>query len=204
MKILYGTSNPAKLEGMRNLLRDIDVEIIGLRDLDGDIPDVEENGTTPLDNAIIKAKAYYEAFGIPVFSCDSGLYFENLPQFSPGIHVRNVNGNRLNDSQMIEYYSSLVKEHGDIIAQYKNSICFIYDSEHIFCESADDMNGGKFIITSVPHAKRVDGFPLDCISKNMDDSYYYDNMTYDENYSLSGFKRFFKSALDNVKKSVSK
>lgn len=49
------------------------------------------NGNTPLENARMKALAYYETFRIPVFSCDSGLYFDNVPdEVQPGIHVRNV------------------------------------------------------------------------------------------------------------------
>ncbi len=195
MKILYGTTNPAKLHGMRKLLECLDVDIIGLCDLESEIPVISESGTTPLENATIKAKAYYKAFHMPVFSCDSGLYFENLDSFSPGVHVRNVNGKHLSDDEMIEYYGGLANKYGDIIAQYRNAICLVLDDEHILTEMADDMHGGKFIITSVPHAKRVEGFPLDCISKNLDGTYYYDNMSYDEDNSLSGFKRFFMDIL---------
>ncbi len=49
------------------------IEVLGLRDLGGPIPQVEEDGQTPLENARQKALAYYQAFQIPVFSCDSGL-----------------------------------------------------------------------------------------------------------------------------------
>ena len=30
------------------------------------------------NNAKIKAEAYYKAFSMPVFSCDSGLYFDEV------------------------------------------------------------------------------------------------------------------------------
>ena len=53
---------------------------------------INENGKTPLENAEIKAKAYYEAFQMPVFSCDSGLYFDELQEEEqPGLHVRRIN-----------------------------------------------------------------------------------------------------------------
>lgn len=94
MKLLYGTGNQAKLAAMRSRLRQIGIELVGLNDLkaDGlDIPKVVENGNTPLENARLKAKGYYETFHIPVFSCDSGLYFDNVPdEIQPGVHVRNV------------------------------------------------------------------------------------------------------------------
>lgn len=79
MKLLYGTGNHAKLESMRRRLKGLDLEILGLGDMEKEAPEVEENGKTPLENARQKALAYYEAFGIPVFSCDSGLYFEGVP-----------------------------------------------------------------------------------------------------------------------------
>ena len=69
MKLLYGTGNQAKLAAMRSRLRQIGIELVGLNDLkaDGlDIPKVVENGNTPLENARLKAKGYYEAFHIPV------------------------------------------------------------------------------------------------------------------------------------------
>ena len=77
--------------------------------------------------------AYYEAFKIPVFSCDSGLYFDNVPEeVQPGVHVRNVNGECLTDNQMIEYYAGLVKQYGNLTARYKNAICFVMDETHIY------------------------------------------------------------------------
>ena len=86
MKLLYGTGNPAKLESMRRRLADLDLEILGLGDMDRKAPKVPEDGNSPLENARQKALAYYDFFGIPVFSCDSGLYFEGLPQeLQPGV-----------------------------------------------------------------------------------------------------------------------
>lgn len=200
MKILYGTGNHGKFNAMKKCLKDLDIDLLSLEDIDFDIPVVDENGSDPLENAIIKAKAYYEAFRIPVFSCDSGLYFENLPEFSPGIHVRNVNGKRLSDAEMTEYYSMLAKKYGDIIAQYHNAICFVYDKNHIYSECTEDMFGEKFILTSVPHEKRVKGFPLDCISKSIScGMYYYDLQLKDNQNDYPGFVRFFEKALNDIK-----
>ena len=76
---------------------------------------VNENGNTPLENAEIKARAYFETFHMPVFSCDSGLYFDELKdEEQPGIHVRRVNGKELSDEEMTEYYASLAKKYGDL------------------------------------------------------------------------------------------
>ena len=86
MKILYGTTNKGKLQAMINGLQGLDIELVSLNDMVGELPSINESGKTPLENAEIKARAYYEAFHMPVFSCDSGLYFDELSEEEqPGI-----------------------------------------------------------------------------------------------------------------------
>ena len=98
IKLLYGTTNKAKITVMENAVGDLGIELISLNDLNCELPVIVENGKTPLENAEIKARAYYEAFHMPVFSCDSGLYFDELSdEEQPGIHVRRVGGKELSD-----------------------------------------------------------------------------------------------------------
>ena len=55
-----------------------------------------------IENARIKALAYYAALKRPVFTCDSGLYIDGLADSEqPGVHVRMVNGKRLTDDEMV-------------------------------------------------------------------------------------------------------
>lgn len=79
MKLLYGTGNMAKLADMRQRLACLDITLSGLGDMNGMIPEVSEQGATPLENARQKAEVYYQAFRIPVFSCDTGLYLDGVP-----------------------------------------------------------------------------------------------------------------------------
>ncbi|MGB4953690.1 MAG: non-canonical purine NTP pyrophosphatase, partial [Fusicatenibacter saccharivorans] len=106
MKLLYGTGNPAKLDAMRHRLAGLGIELIGLKDLGGvKQPEIIEDGKTPLENARKKAEAYFNALHMPVFSCDSGLYFENIAlEDQPGVHVRTVNGKYLSDEEMTAHY----------------------------------------------------------------------------------------------------
>ena len=58
MKLLFGTGNQAKLSVMRSRLERLGIELIGLEDLKRagkEIPEVEENGNSPLENAKVKA-----------------------------------------------------------------------------------------------------------------------------------------------------
>ncbi len=132
---------------------------------------------------------------MPVFSCDSGLYFKNLPdELQPGVHVRNINGKCLSDEEMIEYYSNLAKKFGNINARYKYAICLVIDENNIYDSMADNLSGESFIITSIPHEKRVKGFPLDCLSLHIPTGkYYYDMDDYevDDIALFNGFVEFF-------------
>lgn len=203
MKLLFGTGNQAKLSVMRIRLERIGIELIGLNDLRAAgkvIPEVVENGISPLENARLKAIAYYEAFQMPVFSCDSGLYFENVPdEIQPGVHVRNVAGKCLSDDDMIEYYGNLVKKYGNLIAQYKNAICFVLDEEHIYEAMEPSMFSEKFILTDKPHSKiRKKGFPLDSISIDIKTNRYYYDLTENELEQFAvedGVLNFFEKVL---------
>ena len=199
MKILYGTTNKGKLQAMKTALESFDIELIGLRDIDCELPNINENGKTPLENAEIKAKAYFEAFRMPVFSCDSGLYFDELPEEEqPGLHVRRINDKELTDDEMIAYYASLAEYYGGrITGRYRNAIYFILDEEHHYSSMDMSIATEPFILITEPHEKRVEGFPLDSLSIDIETGkYYYDLEVKDVSTSLDdGVRRFFEEVL---------
>lgn len=202
MKILYGTTNQAKIEVMKPVAKALGFTIFGLRDLGKPLPVVEETGNEPLDNACIKARAYYDAFRIPVFSCDSGLYFDGVEDgVQPKTHVRRVNGKELTDEQMTSYYAELAERHGGrLTARYRNAVCFIYDERNCFYSMDESLTSEPFYITNVPHKKRVAGFPLDPLSVDIGSGkYYYDlGDRYDRVTVVDGLYRFFENALSRL------
>ena len=199
MKILYGTTNRAKLQAMNKSVEGLDIELIGLNDLDCELPVIDENGKNPLENAEIKARAYYEAFHMPVFSCDSGLYFdESKEEDQPGIYVRRVNGRELSDDEMIEYYASIAEKNGGkITGRYRNAIYFILDENHHYSSMDMSIATEPFILVTKPHEKRVKGFPLDSLSVDIESGkYYYDLDVKDVSTSVDdGVREFFKKSI---------
>lgn len=195
MKILYGTTNKGKLQAMKKALESFDIELISLVDVNSPLPSINENGTTLLENAELKARAYYEAFGMPVFSCDSGLYFDELEENEqPGLHVRRINGKELTDDEMIQYYASLAERHGGrITGRYRNAIYFILDEEHHYSSMDMSIATEPFVLGTVPHTKRVEGFPLDSLSIDIaTGKYYYDLEVKDVSTSVDdGVRAFF-------------
>lgn len=198
MKLLYGTTNQAKLELMRRAVEPIGIEVIGLSDLGREIPEVDESGNSPLENAELKARAYYKEFSMPVFSCDSGLYFEGLADDEqPGVHVRRIGGRELSDSEMTEYYAELSRKNGgNIIGQYRNAIYLILDEEHTYSSMDLSIATEPFILSDTPHQKRVAGFPLDCLSKDPKSGEYYYDM--EEMRLVSGTEEGLRDFFKNV------
>lgn len=199
MKILYGTTNQGKLLAMKKSVEGLDIELISLRDVEGELPTVNESGNTPLENAEIKARAYFEAYHMPVLSCDSGLYFDELTEEEqPGIHVRRVGGKELTDDEMIVHYASLAERYGGrITGRYRNAIYFILDEKNHYSSMDMSIATEPFTLITKPHAKRVPGFPLDSLSIDIaTGKYYYDLEVKDVSTSVDeGIRAFFKSTL---------
>ncbi|MDR0446611.1 MAG: hypothetical protein LBH17_06260 [Oscillospiraceae bacterium] len=199
MKLIYGTGNPAKIKHMQSLLSSLDVEIVGIKELGIALPDIDESGNNPLENAIIKAKAFFSAIHQPVFSADSGLYFEEVPpELQPGVHIRRVNGKSLTDAEMTEYYSDLARRFGGkLTAQYRNAVAFAVSDTEIYTRFEPDIFGNKFLLVDKPHSEqRVVGFPLDRLSARLNSGkYYYDDDSEDKMFDESGWVKFFEEVL---------
>lgn len=176
-KLLYGTGNPAKLAVMKAQLHSLPMEIVCLRDMEGEIPEVTEDGDNELANAEKKALAYFKAFGGPVFSCDCGLYFEEVADCDqPGMHVRTVNGRYLTDEEMLEHYIGLVRKYGPLTARYRNSVCLVKEDGTVVKAMDDSLCSEPFRLIETPHSPvRRPGYPLDSISVEISSGkYYYD------------------------------
>ena len=107
MKVLFATKNPAKIKRYSNKLEEKGVQVLTLQDIDINLQ-VEENGKNALENAYLKAKAYYDATGIISIGIDDTLFIEGLPdEKQPGTNVRRVNGKELSDDEIRKTIISL-------------------------------------------------------------------------------------------------
>lgn len=83
-RFLAATGNEHKIREFREILSPLGVEFVHPREVGG-IPDVEENGSTFEENAVIKAMAAAKIADMPAFADDSGLAVEILDG-APGIY----------------------------------------------------------------------------------------------------------------------
>jgi XTP/dITP diphosphohydrolase len=71
-RLLIATSSAGKLREWRQLLSDLPLQLLSLRDVGIDL-DVEETGSTFRQNALLKADVYGRASGLLTLAEDSGL-----------------------------------------------------------------------------------------------------------------------------------
>ncbi len=83
-KIIFATSNEGKMREIRMILKDLDCEVISMKEAGIEIS-VEETGTTFEENAMIKAKTIMEMTGEIVLADDSGLEVDYLEK-APGVY----------------------------------------------------------------------------------------------------------------------
>lgn len=84
MKIIFATGNEGKMKEIREILADPHVEILSMKEA-GITAEMEENGTSFEENAVIKAKAVMELCHEIVLADDSGLEIDYLNK-EPGIY----------------------------------------------------------------------------------------------------------------------
>lgn len=83
-KVVFATGNEGKMREIRDILKDVDIELFSAKQV-GMSTDVEENGSTFMENALIKARAGAKEAGCMVLADDSGLEIDYLNK-EPGIY----------------------------------------------------------------------------------------------------------------------
>lgn len=177
MKVLFATTNLAKVRKYKEKLKENSIELITINDLDFKL-DIDENGKNAIENAYIKAKTYYDVVKIPTIGMDNCLFIEELPEEKqPGTHVRRINGKELKDDEMIEYYTNLVKQYGG-----KLTAKWVYGM--VICNGKETKeytwSKGDFYLVSKPCKERNPGYPLDSISVMPENNKYWLELTDEE------------------------
>lgn len=84
-ELLVATNNAHKLQEIRQILSPFHITVYGMKDLNINLGEVEENGDTYFDNALIKATALQKLTTMPIIADDSGLEIEALG-WKPGLY----------------------------------------------------------------------------------------------------------------------
>ncbi|HNU74704.1 MAG TPA: RdgB/HAM1 family non-canonical purine NTP pyrophosphatase [Deltaproteobacteria bacterium] len=100
MKLLAATTNRGKIVEIAEILSGLGVTVVTPEEIDLHI-DVKEDGATFAENALIKARAWSEAAGMPALADDSGLCVDALDG-RPGVMSARFSGPDATDEKNIE------------------------------------------------------------------------------------------------------
>lgn len=84
MKIVIATGNAGKMKEIKSIFNNSDYEVVSMKE-EGIVADVDENGSTFEENALIKAREIAKLSGNIVLADDSGLEVDYLNK-EPGIY----------------------------------------------------------------------------------------------------------------------
>ena len=176
IQVLFATGNETKSKRFSKGLHDRGIEVLTLKDINTNV-EVEENGKNAIENALIKARAYAKIVNIPVFAMDDNLFIDNIPEEKqPGMFVRRINGKRLTDEEVLEYYKSLVKEYGTegrLTCRYVYGMAVINNGK----ESTYSWSMEEFYMVEKQSDTIRPGYPLDSISINKKLNKYFTDIT---------------------------
>lgn len=174
--LIYGTTNPSKIAQVQDALKDTDIEVVGLGDIN---ITVDEDGKTPEENARKKAVEYSRALQKPVLSMDAALYFDDVDEnFQPGLFVRRIPGHvHATDSEVLKYYQKLIGDHGGNLTGYwEFSFALGWPDGH------SDAFGARaprlFVDTS--HTEMLPGYPLESLQIDPESGKYITQLSKEE------------------------
>ena len=182
-QIIFATSNESKAKRFSKGLKEHGIEVLSLKDIDIKL-DVEENGDSAIENALIKARECYRLTKKPCMGMDDTLYMEGVPEEKqPGLFVRRVNGKSLTDEEALDYYTNLVKEYGKdgkINCKWIYGLAVINENGE---EATYTWSKDNFYMVSSKSDKINPGYPLNSISKYKKLDKYFTDVT-DEDMKL--------------------
>ncbi|MBA4688726.1 MAG: XTP/dITP diphosphatase [Candidatus Galacturonibacter soehngenii] len=111
-RIIFATNNEGKMKEVREILADLGMEVLSLKEA-GIAIDIEENGTTFEENALIKVNAIKELVDCIVLADDSGLEVDYLNK-EPGIYSARYMGENtsytIKNNKILELLQGVPKE----------------------------------------------------------------------------------------------
>ena len=175
-KLVIATSNQHKLKEIENIFKGTVIKEI--LPIPSDIGEIIENGTTFIENSLIKAKAVYNYTKLPSLADDSGICVNAL-NGEPGIYSARYGGENLVYKEKMQLILDKLKDKDDRSAYFITSaVCVLDDNYYIALEGRVN---GKIIESP----RGFDGFGYDPIFQPDGYNVTYAEMSLEEKNSMS-------------------
>lgn len=179
-KLLIGTTNPGKFNEYKELLKEFGFEFVSPKDLD--IQEPEETGKTYEENALLKAKYYFEKSGIPTLVDDGGFEIEAL-EGEPGVKSHRWLGERTNDENVIKEIIRVMEKFPDERQrQCKLVLSLAVATPFGIATSLGEIKG---MIAKKASSKRISGMPYRSVMYFPNYDKYYCDLTEEEHEMLN-------------------
>lgn len=152
------TTNKGKIQELQDLLNNsnIQVNLKTLADIPQVIPEPKENGTTFLENALIKAHYYHQKTLLPTLADDSGLIIPALNN-EPGVYSARYASLKKSSLSNMDLVLHLMKNITDRKAFFFSSLVFVDNNQLLYSTS------GKYYGLITENAQGKKGFGYDPI-----------------------------------------
>jgi len=134
MKIVLATHNHDKEIELQHSLQGLGVEICSLSEYP-DIGDIEETGTTLLENSLLKAHTVHDRTGLPAIADDTGLEVDALDG-APGVYSARFSGAEATYEDNVNKLLSVMEEVSDDMrsARFRTVISFVDEIQEFWTE----------------------------------------------------------------------
>lgn len=154
-QILIATKNAGKITEISSALLRAGLGFRTLSDFP-DIADIDETGSSFLENAVLKARSYFDITGLPCIADDAGIEIEALGR-EPGVRSRRWLGYEMSDEALVAY--TLGRLHG--LPEEKRNARLV--AELVFFDGRKTLNVGAHIdgyIASDAPSEIEEGYPF--------------------------------------------
>lgn len=136
MKIILATHNIHKMEEMKAVLKDFQVDVLTLDDFP-EIGEIPETGETLEENALLKARTVNKLSGFPAVGDDTGLEVNALDG-DPGVYSARYAGENVTYSNNVNKLLSEMINKNDRSAQFRTVTAFVDGEDEIIAEGKID------------------------------------------------------------------
>lgn len=192
MKILIGTKNRDKFSEIREILSDLDFELLSAADFD-DLPDVVEDKDTIEGNAIKKAEEMAQHSKMYVLADDTGLFVDALGG-DPGVYSARYAGEtcsyRDNRLKLLAEMTNITERNASF-----RTVVALADANGKVIATAEGKVDGEIIFEE----KGDNGFGYDSIFLCHETGKTFAEMSSEEKHKISHRGRAFKKMIEIIK-----
>ena len=188
LRVACASANPHKVAEIEDLMRGV----VDLQPRPHDLPDVDENADTLIENARLKARAVCDATGLPALADDTGLEVTALGG-APGVRTARFAGEPPNDANNRAKLLRDLASAADRSARFRTVAILVFpDGRELVAEGVCDG-----VVANVERGDRGFGYDPVFVPREGDGRTFAE-MTIEDKHALSHRGRAFRALAESL------